>query len=179
MKKPKISLTDDEWELYLQKYGKLISYISHRINGDSAISSYDDNEAELKIAAIESIIGFNKLTDKSFEEMILAKEFDSYTKTVLWNYKNNKGNKIKNKYVLNNNTVDIAEHADSFSDNSAPDLVDLNLTDDEKRIYQLLFTPGVYKKNVGLNIYKLTKESKKSSYHVNKTLDSLFKKLRE
>jgi len=90
-------ITNDQWEKYIKKYGRLLHTISFKISGDEAISNKEDNYSDLQIAAIESIKGFSKKTGKTFDEMIDDQLFDKYTKTVLWNFKNAKGMKITKK----------------------------------------------------------------------------------
>jgi len=89
--KPMKQLTNEQWELYETKYGRLMHTISMKISGDSALATHEDNYSDLCVAALESITGFEKKTGKSFDEAIDTKLFDQYTKTVLWNRKAKKG----------------------------------------------------------------------------------------
>ncbi len=84
-------LTNEQWELYETKYGRLMHTISLKISGDSAVANPEDNYSDLCVAALESISGFEKKTGKTFDEAIETKLFDQYTKTVLWNRKAKKG----------------------------------------------------------------------------------------
>ena len=86
-----VELTDKEWALYEERYGKLMHTIAMKISGDDAIASHEDNYADLCIAALESIEGFEKKTGEKFKAAINNKLFDQYTKTVLWNRKAKKG----------------------------------------------------------------------------------------
>ena len=92
-----MAISDNEWVLYEKKYGKLMHSISMRITGDPAICSHEDNYAELCIEALKSIAGFKKKTGKDFSDAFGTILFDKYTKTCLWNYKNNKGAKVTKK----------------------------------------------------------------------------------
>lgn len=86
-----LKISDAQWNLYLQKYEKLIWMISRRITGDEATANIDDNYADLCIAAINSIVAYNKKTGIPVDEFLDTKLFGQYTKTVLWNLKNKKG----------------------------------------------------------------------------------------
>lgn len=86
-----IKLSDEQWALYEERYGRLMHTIAMKISGDEAIASHEDNYADLCIAALESIEGFKNKTGQDFDEAIDNKLFDQYTKTVLWNRKAKKG----------------------------------------------------------------------------------------
>jgi hypothetical protein len=86
-----MALTDEQWALYEERYGKLMRTIALKISGDDAIANPEDNYSDLCIAAIESINGFKNKTGMGFDEAINTKLFDAYTKTVLWNRKAKKG----------------------------------------------------------------------------------------
>ena len=73
-------LTNEQWELYEKKYGRLMHTISYKISGDLAIATPEDNYSDLCIAALESIAGYHKKTGKTFDEAIDTKLFDQYTK---------------------------------------------------------------------------------------------------
>lgn len=113
-----ITLTEKQWESYLDKYKNLIFSIAYKITGDKAICSIEDNVSDLHIAALESINGFNRRTGASFEVMMHMKLFDQYTKTCLWHKKANKGNKIKKRYPLTNNTVSASDNEDLLTKES-------------------------------------------------------------
>ena len=97
-----IKLTDEQWALYEERYGKLMHTISMKISGDEAIANHEDNYADLCIAALESIEGFKKKTGEDFDEAIDNKLFDQYTKTVLWNRKAKKGIPLSKKMDFRN-----------------------------------------------------------------------------
>lgn len=115
-------LTDNEWKLYEMKYGKLMHSISSRITGDEAICSHEDNYAELCIEALKSITGFKKKTGQDFKDAFGTILFDKYTKTCLWNYKNNKGAKVTKKRGITQG-VSISEYEEvlRIPDNSSPE----------------------------------------------------------
>jgi len=97
-----IKLTDDQWALYEERYGRLMHTIAMKISGDDAIANHEDNYADLCMAALESIEGFKKKTGEEFDEAIDNKLFDQYTKTVLWNRKAKKGIPLSKKMDFRN-----------------------------------------------------------------------------
>tara|TARA_R110000851_G_scaffold229758_4_gene382489 strand:+ start:4787 stop:5359 length:573 start_codon:yes stop_codon:yes gene_type:complete len=84
-------LTNTQWELYTAQYGGLIHTIAKKISGDNMLASYEDNVQDLNLAAVESVVGYERLTGEGFDEAFGTKTFDQYTKTVLWNRKAKKG----------------------------------------------------------------------------------------
>ena len=95
-----IEITDDDWQVYLEKYGRLMWTVSRHISGDPVVADLETNYADLCVAALESIRGFHKKTGESFDEMICNPLFNQYTKTVLWNCKNKKGAYITKRKEL-------------------------------------------------------------------------------
>ena len=115
-----MTVNDEQWSLIHDKYSNLMWKISHNISGDAAISSPEDNYADLQVAALEAVAGFQKKTGRVFDEFWGEKLFDQYIKTCLWNLKNNKGGKIAKKYPLTKHTVDITENEEVLNiDNNA------------------------------------------------------------
>ena len=102
-----MQINDNQWNLYFERYGKLMFTISRMMSGDLALANPEDNMSDLKIAAIESIRGFNVKTGQNFEEMMENKLFDQYTKTVLWNRKNKIGVKLTKRMPFQNKMVSI------------------------------------------------------------------------
>ena len=52
-------LTNDQWDKIDQKYGKLMYKISYQISGDDkATSSFEDNLQDIRLAAMEAVMGF-------------------------------------------------------------------------------------------------------------------------
>lgn len=91
-----IDVSDEDWNLYERKFGKLMNYIAKRISGDPAICCHDENMQDLRMTALHSIYGFyrkNNCYDRPCSDVIEDPLFASYTKTSLWNRKNNKGQK--------------------------------------------------------------------------------------
>ena len=82
-----IKITDEQWSIYLEKYDRLIWTIARKISGDDAVANVDDNYADLCVAAINSIVAYNKKTGIAVDEFLTTKLVDQYTKTVLWNLK--------------------------------------------------------------------------------------------
>ena len=110
-----IQLTDKQWALYEERYGKLMHTISKKISGDNALASHEDNYADLCIAALESIEGFEKKTGEDFDIAINNKLFDQYTKTVLWNRKAKKGIPLTKKMDFRNKQYSL-DHSFLYSD---------------------------------------------------------------
>lgn len=106
-------LTENQWKLYLQKYEKLIWQISHRISGDPMTAHLEDNYADLCIAALNSVIGYEKKTGIKFDEAIKTKEFDQYTKSVLWKFKAKKGQALTDRMPFRNKHRTIFNHLDN------------------------------------------------------------------
>ena len=101
-------LTSDQWQKIDNKYGKLMYKISHQISGDAATANFDDNLQDIRLAAIEAVIGFEKQREGangSFEDFWGTKGFDQYIKTCMWTKKNNKGAKITKKAPILRGTV--------------------------------------------------------------------------
>ena len=102
-------LTNDQWDKIDQKYGKLMYKISYQISGDDkATSSFEDNLQDIRLAAMEAVMGFekqNKGANGSFDEFWGSKGFDQYIKTCMWTKKNNKGAKITKKAPILKGTV--------------------------------------------------------------------------
>tara|TARA_R100001143_G_C3305857_1_gene107811 strand:- start:175 stop:666 length:492 start_codon:yes stop_codon:yes gene_type:complete len=101
-----ITVSDNDWVRYTDKYENLMWAISRRISGDRVIADLETNYADLCVAALDSIRGFHKKTGEDFSQMMDNILFDKYTKTVLWNYKNKKGNYLKKRYALNSSSVE-------------------------------------------------------------------------
>jgi hypothetical protein len=102
-------LTSEQWEKIDRKYGKLMYKISHQISGDDrATSSFDDNLQDIRLSAMEAVMGFEKQNEGangSFDEFWGSKGFDQYIKTCMWTKKNNKGAKITKKSSILKGTV--------------------------------------------------------------------------
>lgn len=173
--------------------------ISHMISGDPTISSLDDNYADIMVAALESINGFNKKTGMTFDEMINTKYFDQYTKTCLWTAKARKGNGIKKNYpvtnkkvslmVQDNNTSSITSdvaYVDTIEgkDNMNPDILLAyseifdSLSDDDTKLLRVISdNPDVISFSGKLRVKTLAKKSKLPIRRVEKILNNLKKRV--
>jgi len=101
-------LTDAQWSKIDKKYGNLMYKISHQISGDTAIAAFDDNLQDVRLAAMEAVLGFEKQNEGAngtFDEFWGSKGFDQYIKTCMWTKKNNKGAKITKKAPILKGTV--------------------------------------------------------------------------
>jgi hypothetical protein len=117
-------LTNEQWNLYEQRYGRLMKMISNKISGDEALANPEDNYSDLCIAALESIEGFRKKTGECFDVAINNKLFDQYTKTVLWNRKAKKGIPLTNKMAFRNRHYSIDSSWMSGTEESRFDIED-------------------------------------------------------
>lgn len=97
-----ISIPDSWWQKYLDQYQDLMYMIAHRISGDGAVCSVEDNFSDLCIAAIESVRGFIKKTGSNIDDLLENKLFDQYTKTCLWKKKASKGALVTKKRGVRN-----------------------------------------------------------------------------
>jgi hypothetical protein len=164
-----ITVTNEQWELIEEKYGRLISKICHNISGDRAIASYDDNLQDLRLAAMEAVAGFARKEDKDFEDFWGTEGFNKYIKTCLWNLKNKKGANITKKYPVTKNTVDINKYSDILVDESQDtssidlgislDQITYKFTDQQKLIIETVTKdPTLLKPNGKVNIKKVGEE---------------------
>ena len=178
-----INLSSKEWTDYEGKYGKLMWKISHYISGDKAIASVEDNYADLCVTAVESINGFHNKTGLDFADMFKQKLFDQYTKTCLWNKKNNKGAKITKKAPILKRTVSVTNNEEVLrleSRSVDPDLemfldeVKLDLSDRQKVIINLVVEdPTLIKPNGRINIKVISEKIGCTWNDVNKELTDL------
>lgn len=138
-----------------EKYDRLIWTIAHKISGDFATSSLEDNYADLWLAAFEAIEGFTKQNNYAngpVERWIDTKPFDKYLKTCLWNKKNHKGKNIANKYEIHRDTV--PTHLEEVLNVSGPSTfsfsevcagMNVTLCDNEKKVVScVLSNPEKY-----------------------------------
>tara|TARA_Y100001938_G_scaffold150497_1_gene241717 strand:- start:895 stop:1488 length:594 start_codon:yes stop_codon:yes gene_type:complete len=190
-----VELTDKEWALYEERYGKLMHTIAMKISGDDAIASHEDNYADLCIAALESIEGFEKKTGEKFKAAINNKLFDQYTKTVLWNRKAKKGIPLTKRMEFRNKHYSLEQHQ-TFGDNdrafdtladdraqfgpSAVDLEDFTEAQSEdvqKVIKAILKNPGILSKDGTVNHSALRNSTGLSIHFTNKAVKSLKKSI--
>ena len=93
-------ITNEDWEWLEEKYGKLLHHIAYRIGGDAVTNDHDDSYQNLSIAVLDTVRMFDKTQTVPFSEYKDTAHFDKYLKTVLWNRKNNLGNKIVKREPL-------------------------------------------------------------------------------
>ena len=194
-----IKLTDEQWALYEERYGKLMHTIAMKISGDDAIANHEDNYADLCMAALESIEGFKNKTGEDFDVAINNKLFDQYTKTVLWNRKAKKGIPLTKKMEFRNKhySLDqdfIMNDSDSPSSHeriedtrsgfgaSATELEDFTESqpDDVKKVINaILKNPGILSKDGIFNHAAVRRATGLSVNYTNKAIDKLKKSLRK
>ena len=161
-------ITNDEWLLIDEKYGKLLTKICTKISGDVAVASFEDNLQDLRIATIEAVAGFAKKEGLPFSSFWGTVGFNKYMKTCLWNLKNKKGARISKRYHIHKNTVDVTEYSDilvSDTADSSSVSVDsffkenkLTFTDDQKNVVDIIVSnPDYVKSNGKVNVTKLSK----------------------
>ena len=166
-------ITDEQWKLIDDKYGKLIAKICNNISGDYATASFDDNLQDLRIATLDAVAGFSKKEGKPFEEFWGSIAFNKYMKTCLWNLKNKKGARISKRYHINKDTVDITSYeeilvADNTDSSSAPSsfsadsiFADANekLNEEQRKVIDIVVNnPHYVKPNGKVNILRLSNE---------------------
>jgi len=185
-------LTDEQWATYEERYGRLMHTISMKISGDVAIANHEDNYADLCIAALESIDGFERKTGLSFDEAIDDKLFDQYTKTVLWNRKAKKGIPLTKKMPFRNKHVSLdLDHYDSGGmpslhekiedpraayDSSSVDLEDFTKSqpEDVQRVMNaILKNPGILSRDGSINHSAVKNSTGLSVHYTNKALSHL------
>ena len=192
-------LTDKQWALYEERYGKLMHTIAMKISGDDAVANHEDNYADLCIAALESIEGFKKKTGEDFDVAIDNKLFDQYTKTVLWNRKAKKGIPLSKKMEFRNkhysldqafmtNDSDAPGAHERIEDNrssfgaSSVDLEDFTESqpDDVKKVINtILKNPGILSKEGIFNHAAIRRATGLSVNFTNKAVDKLKNSLRK
>jgi len=165
-----MSATDQQWELLLEKYEKLLWKIAHNISGDNAISSLEDNYQDLCIAAMDAIRGFEKKEGRKFDEFWGEKGFDKYIKTCLWNLKNSKGAKITKRYPITRKTVSTYDNDEILEVPSGTGAMAIEnsvfvremkklLTEEQSFVVTTLIQdPSMVKPNGKVNISKLSKK---------------------
>src|SRR6056300_1544052 len=189
-----IQLTDKQWALYEERYGKLMHTIAMKISGDDAIANHEDNYADLCMAALESIEGFKKKTGEDFDEAINNKLFDQYTKTVLWNRKAKKGIPLSKKMDFRKPHVSLDvsyEEQDSGDDllhcledrKAVANLSSIDtssyIKDQEPNVRKvmdaLISDPSMVQKNGVINLTALSRPTGLSVYHVKRAVGKIKK----
>ena len=188
-----INITQEDWEAYEGKFGGLISFISHRITGDPMLCDFESNVQDLRVAAINSIVGYykkNKITieDKPVTEVIECPLFKAYTKTVLWNAKNHKGNKAtkyKNFMPISLDTLENKEDlvfdestSNAYENEDLLGVLSKKFNDEEKAILAYVVNnPEVVRDSGKVNYNRIAVDTGSSFYRVKKTFTELMGKL--
>tara|TARA_Y100000385_G_scaffold257788_1_gene285259 strand:+ start:589 stop:1155 length:567 start_codon:yes stop_codon:yes gene_type:complete len=178
-------LTDDQWKKIDKKYGKLMYKISHQISGDKATAGFDDNLQDIRLSAMEAVMGFEKQNDGAngkFDEFWETKGFDQYIKTCMWTKKNNKGAKITKKGPLLKGTVstdmeEILEMEDFTGDPEIAILLEeisYHLTATQQEIISMVVKdPSMIKPSGKLNIKKIAETLNLTWFETDKQIRSL------
>jgi hypothetical protein len=187
-----IEIANDDWELYQDKFGDLISFIAQRITGDPMCCDYEENVQDLYIAAINSINGYykkNKITtaDMAVSEVIKCPLFKQYTKTVLWNAKNQKGNKATKYKNFMPTSIDTLENAEDLVESNSPSVNDPEnaldyfhnkFTDEQKEVVAYIVKhPECIRNNGSINYNSVRHGTGKTFYKVKKLLNQVEDKL--
>jgi len=182
-------ITNEQWLLIDQKYGRLLTTICNNISGDVAIASFDDNLQDLRIATMEAVAGFAKKEDKPFEEFWGTTGFNKYMKTCLWNLKNKKGARITKRYAINKNTVDVTEYSEILvaenQDSSSVSTFESFFEDSEDKwsdeqkdlIKTIEKNPALIKGSGTVNVRKLSSELGCCSAKTKKIIESIKSKI--
>ena len=185
-----MALTNEQWALYEERYGKLMHTISMKISGDDAVATHEDNYSDLCVAAIESVSGFEKKTGMSFDEAFDTKLFDQYTKTVLWNRKAKKGVPLTKRMSFRNKQVSLdsdpwsedgnihhsIEDTRSNLDLSAIDFKDFmkdQPKDVKKVVSAIIKDPNILANDGKINYSALTKPTGMSIHYVKKAVNKI------
>ena len=179
-------LTNEQWTKIDKKYGKLMYTISHQISGDDkGISSFDDNLQDIRLAAMEAVMGFEKQNEGAngkFDEFWGSKGFDQYIKTCMWTKKNNKGAKITKKAPILRGTVstdkeEILNIAESCGDCEATlFLEDLSyyLTPIQQQVVSMLVKdPTLVKVSGKINVKRVAEELGITWFETSKIIKSV------
>tara|TARA_R100001509_G_scaffold125700_1_gene79200 strand:- start:829 stop:1434 length:606 start_codon:yes stop_codon:yes gene_type:complete len=195
-----IKLTDKQWALYEERYGRLMHTIAMKISGDDAVANHEDNYADLCIAALESIEGFKKKTGQDFDEAIDNKLFDQYTKTVLWNRKAKKGIPLTKRMSFRNKHYSLDQAVTSIEqgggDQSSHELIEDSRSgyaasaveledftesqpDDVKKVINAIMkNPGILARDGTINHSAIKKHTGLSIHYTNKAVDHLKKSMK-
>ena len=188
-----MALTNEQWALYEERYGKLMRTIALKISGDDAVANPEDNYSDLCIAAIESINGFENKTGMGFDEAINTKLFDGYTKTVLWNRKAKKGIPLTKRMDFRNKHLSldyqpgfdasdcgsltgIIEDKRSTTDLSSielDDLVESQKPEIKKILSEIIRDPNLIRKDGTINKTALEGVTGMNFYHVTKAIGDM------
>ena len=179
-------LSSDQWDKIDKKYGKLMYKISHQISGDDkATSSFDDNLQDIRLAAMEAVLGFEKQNDGAngkFDDFWGTKGFDQYIKTCMWTKKNNKGAKITKKAPILRGTVstdkeEILEIEECAGDPEAAMMLEeisYHLTPTQQQIITMVVQdPTLIKPSGKLNVKQISETLRLTWFETDKHIKSL------
>tara|TARA_R110000751_G_scaffold142384_1_gene245798 strand:- start:1003 stop:1575 length:573 start_codon:yes stop_codon:yes gene_type:complete len=182
-----MTVTGDQWQLIETKYGMLMRKICHKISGDKALASYEDNLQDLQISALEAVVGYEKQHDGKngkFNDFWGSKGFDQYIKTVLWNHKNSKGKNISKRYNINRDTVSANENQELIgmvdeksNSNELTDFFEEMKTvlegSQSSILHELVKCPDLIRKNGKVNVHSLARKVGGTVYETKKHLDTI------
>jgi len=178
-------LTEMQWNKIEKKYGKLMYKISHQISGDPAIAAFEDNLQDIRLAAMEAVLGFEKQAggaNGKFEDFWGTRGFDQYIKTCMWTKKNNKGAKITRKSPILKGLVSTSKEEILNIEDGQPsideilffDELSLALTPKQKEIIELVISdPTIIKPSGKLNIKRISEELGMSWFETDKHVKNL------
>ena len=178
-------LTSEQWEKIDKKYGKLMYKISHQISGDTATANFDDNLQDIRLAAMEAVMGFEKQNEGAngkFDEFWGSKGFDQYIKTCMWTKKNNKGAKITKKAPILKGTVstdkeEVLELEDGCGDGEAAlfleDVAYLLTPTQQSMVEMVVKDPTLVKPSGKINVKRIAEELSLSWFEADKHLKQL------
>jgi len=184
-----MTVSAEQWEKIDDKYSNLLWTISHRISGDRALASLEDNFADLQIVALEAVAGFEKKTGRRFDEFWGEKLFDQYIKTCLWNFKNNKGARIAQRYNINRDVVSTSQNEEVLKlENKNGSQFDFEFfledistafSEEQREVLEALVRcPSCVKQNGTVNISKVAKKVNKGWQQTSDIVDALTQVLR-
>lgn len=182
-------ITNENFNVILEKYKSLMYHISHRIGGDRVAHDFEDSFQELSMSACDAVVTLMRKTGKSFDELFPTRDADKYIKTCLWNKKNNLGNRIKKKYGIRN-CISLSGNVDSFdleelreSGLEVSALDDVDLDEDCLKASQLVCRDSkLLKPDGSINVSRLSREmgkSKNQVKHILNRLEHAFRDFRE
>ena len=178
-------LTDEQWNKIDEKYGRLMYKISHQISGDKATATFDDNLQDIRIAAMEAVMGFEKQNDGangSFDEFWGSRGFDQYIKTCMWTKKNNKGAKITKKAPILKGTVstdkeEVLQIAECAGDHEAAILLEeisyLLTPSQQEKVTMVVQDPTMVKPSGKMNVKKISEALDMTWFETDKQIKHL------
>tara|TARA_R100000008_G_C3522589_1_gene134805 strand:+ start:42 stop:623 length:582 start_codon:yes stop_codon:yes gene_type:complete len=180
------NITNEEFQWLEEKYGKLLHHIAYRIGGDSITNDHEDSYQNLCIAMLDTVNTFDRKQTEPFSEYKDTKHFDKYLKTVLWNRKNNIGNKIVKREPLRKQvTIDEKILHDQYGigvcksaivhpdENKEPFSLEGLSGDMQELIDQVTYDAKVIKPSGDFNVSRLCRNLGKTKSQVKHTIEQL------